>query len=251
MAVPEEVSLPVTQGSEDRTPSRRERERLMRRDAILEAALVVFAEKGYRNATLDEIAERAEFGKGTLYNYFPEGKEGLLFAIFDSVTSGIQGIAHAAFYPERLGRVSFRIMLTDFVAQLVGYANAHREMFLVLLKEATRMALGDEPEKVRYFQEHHGRMVALLLPVVEGSMASGELRRVSSHAAVQMILGNVDGYIRNRCHEQALDCSDSPSVFTPLSPSDAAGLITTLLLDGLGADRHVPSGNGATDPAAL
>ncbi|NNE70602.1 MAG: helix-turn-helix transcriptional regulator, partial [Rhodothermales bacterium] len=49
-------------------PSRRERERLARRREILDAARTVFAERGFVGATLEEIASRAEFGKGTLYN---------------------------------------------------------------------------------------------------------------------------------------------------------------------------------------
>jgi TetR/AcrR family transcriptional regulator len=39
-----------------------------RRDRILEAALEIFAEKGYDRATIDDIAERAGVGKGTIYN---------------------------------------------------------------------------------------------------------------------------------------------------------------------------------------
>ena len=50
--------------------SRRERERLARRNDILAAARKVFAAKGYDRATLDEIAGEAEFAKGTLYGYF-------------------------------------------------------------------------------------------------------------------------------------------------------------------------------------
>ena len=53
---------------------RRDREKIARRNDILDAALSVFAKKTYESATLDEIAERAEYGKGTLYNYF-KGKE--------------------------------------------------------------------------------------------------------------------------------------------------------------------------------
>jgi TetR/AcrR family transcriptional regulator len=49
--------------------ARREKEKLQRRNAILEVARHLFFEKGYR-ATMDEIAERAELGKGTLYLYF-------------------------------------------------------------------------------------------------------------------------------------------------------------------------------------
>ncbi|MCP4230439.1 MAG: TetR family transcriptional regulator, partial [bacterium] len=45
--------------------SRRERERLARRNDILAAARKVVAAKGYDRATLDEIAHEAEFAKGT------------------------------------------------------------------------------------------------------------------------------------------------------------------------------------------
>ncbi len=49
---------------------RKERERLVKRQEILKAARQVFAQKGLHAATLDEIAEKAEFAKGTLYGYF-------------------------------------------------------------------------------------------------------------------------------------------------------------------------------------
>ena len=48
---------------------RKERERRDRINTILVAARDLFFEKGYR-ATMDEIAERAEISKGTLYIYF-------------------------------------------------------------------------------------------------------------------------------------------------------------------------------------
>jgi AcrR family transcriptional regulator len=49
---------------------RKERERLAKKTDILKAAREVFAQKGLHAATLDEIAEKAEFAKGTLYGYF-------------------------------------------------------------------------------------------------------------------------------------------------------------------------------------
>lgn len=54
--------------------ARREREKLQRRNSILEAARHLFFQKGYR-ATMDEIAERAELSKGTLYLYFKSKDE--------------------------------------------------------------------------------------------------------------------------------------------------------------------------------
>lgn len=41
-----------------------------KRSAILDAAMEVFSEKGFHPATIDEIAERAGVGKGTIYSYF-------------------------------------------------------------------------------------------------------------------------------------------------------------------------------------
>ncbi len=59
---------------------RKVREKQMRRDLILKAAEEVFFEKGLRAATLDEIAERAEVGKGTIYLYFAS-KEDLYYSL--------------------------------------------------------------------------------------------------------------------------------------------------------------------------
>lgn len=50
--------------------SRKERERKNREMYIIEAAEEVIAEKGFDAATMDEIAEKAEVGKGTLYLHF-------------------------------------------------------------------------------------------------------------------------------------------------------------------------------------
>ena len=57
------------------TRLRREREKAVRRETILDAARGVFAEKGLLASTIDEIAERAEVAKGTIYLYFKSKDE--------------------------------------------------------------------------------------------------------------------------------------------------------------------------------
>ncbi len=49
---------------------RKEREKQLRRESILDAAESVFFEKGLIASTMDEIAEKAELSKGTLYLYY-------------------------------------------------------------------------------------------------------------------------------------------------------------------------------------
>ncbi|MGN1385602.1 MAG: TetR/AcrR family transcriptional regulator [Bacillus sp. (in: firmicutes)] len=57
-----------------------------KRDDIMEAALILFAERGYDGTTVPMIAEKAKVGAGTIYRYF-ENKESLVNALFqDHVT---------------------------------------------------------------------------------------------------------------------------------------------------------------------
>jgi AcrR family transcriptional regulator len=49
---------------------------------LLEAALHVFAESGYRKTSLDDVARRAGVTKGTIYHYF-DTKEALLLAVVE------------------------------------------------------------------------------------------------------------------------------------------------------------------------
>ena len=64
---------------------RRQREKEMRREAIIEAAAKTFMEKGLSGSTMEEIASRAELSKATLYLYFTN-KEELFLAVLLIVT---------------------------------------------------------------------------------------------------------------------------------------------------------------------
>ncbi len=59
---------------------RKEREKIQRREEIVQAAERVFFSNGFDKATMDDIAEGAELSKGTLYLYF-KSKEDLHMAV--------------------------------------------------------------------------------------------------------------------------------------------------------------------------
>lgn len=56
--------------------SRREKEKISHRKAMLEGALALFSEKGFHNVSMHEIAKKSEFAIGTLYKFF-KNKEDL------------------------------------------------------------------------------------------------------------------------------------------------------------------------------
>ena len=65
-----------------------------RRNQILDAAAVVFAEKGFHPTTIQDIAKTAGIAGGTIYNYF-DSKPALLMGIFERMRESIMEDARA------------------------------------------------------------------------------------------------------------------------------------------------------------
>ena len=65
-----------------REPTKRERQAEERRRQLIDTALSLFAEKGFENTTIKDLAEAAGVAQGLFYHYF-ESKEALLFAAVD------------------------------------------------------------------------------------------------------------------------------------------------------------------------
>jgi AcrR family transcriptional regulator len=66
-----------------------------RRHHILDAAIKVFADKGFHRATIKEVAQVAGVADGTIYNYF-ENKTALLLAILDRLNETPDRESHFA-----------------------------------------------------------------------------------------------------------------------------------------------------------
>lgn len=208
---------------------------------MLQAAQSVFAEKGYEQATLDEIAERAEFGKGTLYNYFADGKEGLLFAIFDEVYEDLHEMIRSTFGDDAPRDHSFRDAFHALVVRSFTYYEEREDLFLILIKESHRLCFSSDLDKAAYFQEQQQRMISALGPAVETAMAEGHIASLPPQSVAHMLLEVVHDLVVHRClaerseeHETLCRCMpDAPLLH---DPEAAADFLTSLLFDGLATD---------------
>jgi TetR/AcrR family fatty acid metabolism transcriptional regulator len=66
-----------------------------RRNHILDAAIKVFADKGFHRATIKDVAQAAGIADGTIYNYF-ENKTALLLGILDRLNETPERESHFA-----------------------------------------------------------------------------------------------------------------------------------------------------------
>jgi len=70
------------------TEARKQQEIAYRRNLIIEAARFVFFDKGFENSTMEDIARKAGYSKGSLYSYF-DSKNEICFTIVNNYFSTI------------------------------------------------------------------------------------------------------------------------------------------------------------------
>jgi len=115
--------------------SRKERERRFKRQEIVCAAREVFAQRGFTAATLDEIAEKAEFGKGTLYSYFQSKDELFESVLADIIDEFIEIAARTCANQDRGIRESY----LDFARTLLEHLFGNFGMYYLLMREIHRV----------------------------------------------------------------------------------------------------------------
>jgi len=143
-------------------PRRRARERVARRSEILAAARAVFGRKGFRSATLDEIASRAEFAKGTLYNYF-RNKEDLFHEVLDALLHDMQAIAESV----HTRRGSARETLREFAFRLMEYYKANEDFLRIIAVELNRVQCEEPPAGIRALLARFGRIAGILGDILQ------------------------------------------------------------------------------------
>ncbi len=85
---------------------------------IIEGAAQVFAERGYRQTTIDQISQALQLSKGAIYIYF-KSKEDLFVAVLQSIYEQRFNLLSTAFQPDDSTRVKFERML-DRLSGLVS-----------------------------------------------------------------------------------------------------------------------------------
>jgi AcrR family transcriptional regulator len=161
-----------------------------RREQIIDAAMRVFALKGYSNATNKDIAREAGITPGLIYYYF-ESKEALLYALLEE-RSPLKLMA--SFPPEAL-----ELPPEQFFPMLMRQALAIIEgedmigLFRIMIPE-----LLHNPDMAALPAALFPRLFAFLGNYVEAKIASGEIRPVDASLTVQTLIGSMMGFVLRR-----------------------------------------------------
>lgn len=208
--------------TEDQALTRRERQAAERRERILDMAVHIFAQKGYHKTTTREIAEAADVGEGTIFNYFGT-KSDLLLAIIDRLADTTE---HRRLAEETLD-MDYRKVLTWGIANRMKNLDEGFKMFLAVLPEVISI-----PELRERFYDH------LMRPAIE--IGEGHLRGRVKRGHVR---GDLDVPLTVRLfRSMSLGLSlmavlgDEVVEDALANPDRLAEAMTSLVLDGIGKE---------------
>jgi AcrR family transcriptional regulator len=164
------------------TQARWRRRKGARPHEILEAALGVFAEKGFSAARMDDIAARAGVSEGTIYLYF-DSKEAVFKALVrETITARIGEITSIVEKHDGPTPILLTAALRNF-GQFVSVSDR------VVLPKIVIAEAGNFPDLARFYREEViERGLALLGGIVARGIERGEFRVIPAEHAVRLIM---------------------------------------------------------------
>jgi AcrR family transcriptional regulator len=164
----------------------RERKKLRTREAIIDAAMRLFAEHGFDRTTIADIAREADVAPRTFFAYFPS-KEDVVFHDFEAMHSGL-----TARLLDRPASETTVDALRAWVADAVVHGETHDER-----KRCQRTLLRDTPSLKAHERVLLGRFEAVLEQAVAADLGDepGTLRPrlvAAAFMAALTALGDLD-----------------------------------------------------------
>ncbi|MHC1744273.1 MAG: TetR/AcrR family transcriptional regulator [Syntrophobacteraceae bacterium] len=167
------------------------------RERILDAALDVFSEKGFHQATVDEIAERAGLGKGTLYRYFAN-KETLFNELVRFRLEELEQQANAVLD----GQDDVLTMISKYLRIYFEFFDRNERLYRVVVQQ--RGDVGRE------FQDVYVKTVMRRIPVLKRKIYRATQKGVLKEVDFQTVFYGVMGFIHGVIQKWvASDCSYS------------------------------------------
>ncbi len=153
----------------------------LRRNQLIDAALAVFAEKGFATTTVKELSEAAGVAQGLMYHYF-NSKEGLLEAVIER---------HS--YLPQLRRILARPcqraaqeVLLEVAKELYTLLEQKEDLVRILLHESRT-----NPKVLKISHNLHQEVLQLLAEYLAARESAGELRPHDSDVVARCLVYTV------------------------------------------------------------
>jgi AcrR family transcriptional regulator len=168
-AIASDTKVPIRKSRQLTPKPTRADKSALRRGAIVAAALEEFSARGFAAARLDDVAQRAGVGKGTIYLHFQD-KEALFQELVTTMLVPFIANIEAAPSVGLPIRIVLERLIDLFVREI--YATERRKLIRLIITEGPRFP------QLAEFHYHHvvKRAVAAMRALLEAAHRRGELR---------------------------------------------------------------------------
>jgi AcrR family transcriptional regulator len=214
--VPTEQAVTAARAKKGAAPRRREEARVLFRNAILESAEEVFAERGFHGARIQDIATRARLAVGTVYNHFGQKEDVMRALLEERIEQLLLELAPAPGDPR-----PFEANLAARLGRMITYTTRHRGFFTLASEHglmgsasgAAREFLGPRPLR------HVERFRRALREIAEQGVLAGALRPLDFDVMARFLGGALRAVLQVGEDERG-------------APEEEARLVVSLFLHG-------------------
>ena len=158
----------------------RQRKKESSRRAIEDAAWELFAEKGYEETSVNDIAEHADVAPRTFFRYFPT-KEAVLYPQFDELLQTVRDEFHRRPADESVITSLFE-SLGKLSGSLEGRASRTQQRLAIIKRP------GQPPIGTEYFRTRLSEVAAELVLEREGDAPDAQMRARLASGLVSLLM---------------------------------------------------------------
>jgi len=196
----ESLIMKFTFEDESKNLPRREREKAKHRQEIFNAAIKVFAEKGFHKATLEEVAKEAEFSKGAIYNYF-SNKENLLFEIMEHMLIFTRKLLQESLS----GQKTFKEELTDLLFSATNIVYKNSDICELLIHQHAERFKNLSDETKQKLNQIHNDYHKILNGRIQKAIDTGEIKEIEPEIIAEVVTGALSSIMSFRWHNKTLE----------------------------------------------
>jgi TetR/AcrR family transcriptional regulator, regulator of mycofactocin system len=179
----------------------RQRKKDSSRRAIEDAAWELFAEQGYEETSINDIAERANVAPRTFFRYFPT-KEAVMYPQFDELLQSVRDEFHRRPADEPVITSLFE-SFEVLSGSIEGDATRTRERMEMMKRP------GQQPPGTEYFRTRLAETTAELVLEREGDSVEARMRARLASGVISLLIDTAHNcWIEAGAHESLHDVGD-------------------------------------------
>ena len=163
-----------------------------KKQTILKAATVLFAEKGYTETSIAELARLTDSAEGTIFYHF-KTKAHLFIAVLADIKEGI-----ISEFDSYMGTCEFKTgieMMEKVISFFLYLAGKHEEWFLLLQRQRPYEVARENEECRLHLATLYNTLLDLFEDAILRGREDGSIADVPSHKTALLIFSMINGLI--------------------------------------------------------